>query len=169
MGISRLRFRRQTPRRSRAQALLEFALVLPITLLFAIGIVDFGRAFVFGVAVQQGAREAARLGANGHLNHYSNNTIVQRLIDASKPGLQGCTPSGGNAATQTCTDGFGVAWTFTVSPSAADGSDANSQLTNGATVTVTASGSMPLLTGFLTKYAGISRIQLQGKAVMLVL
>jgi len=46
-----------------AQSVVELALILPVFLIMLLGMFDIGRAFVFGVAVQNGAREAARLGS----------------------------------------------------------------------------------------------------------
>src|SRR5205823_5705029 len=38
----------------RSQALVEFALVLPILLIMLLGMIDLGRSLVFGVSIQQG-------------------------------------------------------------------------------------------------------------------
>jgi Flp pilus assembly protein TadG len=46
------------------QALVEFALILPILLLLAVGIMDFGRALFVFSEVSNATREAARYGAN---------------------------------------------------------------------------------------------------------
>ncbi len=45
------------------QALVEFALVLPILLLLAVGIMDFGRALFVYSEVSNAAREAVRFAA----------------------------------------------------------------------------------------------------------
>lgn len=45
----------------RGQALVEFALILPIFLLLLIGLFDFGRAIYAFNTINQAAREAARL------------------------------------------------------------------------------------------------------------
>jgi hypothetical protein len=47
--------------RSNAQALVELALVLPIMLFLLLGMVEFGRAYVAGIALEGAAREGARL------------------------------------------------------------------------------------------------------------
>jgi Flp pilus assembly protein TadG len=49
--------------RSRGQALLEFALVLPIFLLIVFGIIDIGRYVYLTNAFNEGAREGARYGS----------------------------------------------------------------------------------------------------------
>ena len=47
-------------RRSRGQALAEFALVMPMMLVMAIGVVDFGRVLWAQDIVSNAAREGAR-------------------------------------------------------------------------------------------------------------
>ena len=149
--------------RRRAQSLVEFGLILPVTLIILLGMVDFGRAYVYGVAVQQGAREGVRMGITASILGNPSNTnqlMMQRTIDASRPAMTGCTaPTSG--ASMTCTDGTGISWTITVAPSGTKSS--------GQTVRVTATGQMPLLVGFLTGLFGISSINLQGDARMVVL
>ncbi len=49
----------------RSQALLEFALVVPIFLILVFGIVDFGMGFKAYIAVTNATREGARFGAVG--------------------------------------------------------------------------------------------------------
>jgi hypothetical protein len=52
--------------RSRGQALVEFALVLPIFLLLLFGLIDVGRYVYVTNSFNQAAREAARVGAVLH-------------------------------------------------------------------------------------------------------
>lgn len=47
--------------RARGQALVEFALVLPIFLVLVLGVFDFGRLIVLHTSMTNGAREGARL------------------------------------------------------------------------------------------------------------
>lgn len=152
----------QPPRRQQAQALVELALVLMAILLLLIGMIDFGRAYTMGVAVQNGAREAARYGAG--LAIYSSLAssstgdpkIRQRLIDAASPALQGC-----SASSATCTDVYGATWTFTV--------ETPSGRTSGSMLRVSAAGQLPLLSGFLTGVLGITTIQIRGEAAMVII
>ena len=144
----------------RAQALVELALILPVLLIMLLGMIDLGRAFVFGVAVQNGAREAARVGANAGLDSSITDAVIaQRLIDASSPALDGCAPQTGSQPTSGC-----PSWSFTISPAAAARS-------SGTMLTVTASGQVSLLAGFLTGAMGLSLspIRVQGQAVMEIL
>lgn len=54
---------RRSHDRSRGQALVEFALVLPILFLLIFALVDFGRVIYTQNAISQGAREGARWGS----------------------------------------------------------------------------------------------------------
>jgi len=142
-----------------AQSLVEFALILPVLLVMLMGMFDLGRAFVYGVAVQNGAREAARLGAKAYLDPtVSDAIILQRLIDASAPALGGCQPQTGAQPSNGCST-----WTLSVTPSGTKAS--------GATLTVTATGRPALFAGLLSGFAGLSlpQITVQGQAVMEVL
>jgi len=47
----------------RGQALTEFAMLVPLMLLLAVGLGDFGRLFTAGIGVESAAREAADYGA----------------------------------------------------------------------------------------------------------
>jgi hypothetical protein len=49
--------------KQRAQGLVEFALILPVLLLIAFGILDLGRAFFVTIAIQNATREGARQAA----------------------------------------------------------------------------------------------------------
>lgn len=55
--------RRDRPEASRGQALVEFALVIPIFLLMLFGLVDMARIVYFNSTLSQAAREGARLAA----------------------------------------------------------------------------------------------------------
>ncbi len=137
---------------------MEFALVLPVTLILLLGMVDLGRAFVFGVSVQQGTREAARLGSKAALDTtITDATILQRLVAASDPALVGC------AAVTTSQSCGGGTWTFMLAftPSR----------TGGSTVEVKAVGNVSLLVGFLTGAMGLglNQVTVQGDAAMVVM
>ena len=87
--------RREQPRRSRRRdergaVLIEFVLVAPVLILFALGILEFGNAYsqIGSVerAAQQGARAVSSMG-NGRYADYE----ALRAIDASTRGLSGVT------------------------------------------------------------------------------
>jgi Flp pilus assembly protein TadG len=152
--------------------MVEFALVLPVLLVMLLGMIDLGRGLVFGVAVQQGAREAARVAAGAALDStVIDDVVLQRLIAASAPALVGCTPVLDTA--QSCGGG---AWTFSVKIRPSTGSPIYTSLAaartggalglSGSRVEVTARGSVSLLPDVLS--AGLGHIAVQGQAVMVV-
>ena len=147
--------RRGPPPRHSAQALIEFALILPVMLVMVLGGIDLGRALIYGVAVQNGAREAARLGATAAFDSsVTDTTVLQRLIDASGTGAR-IVPdmsAGHLTSAQTCA---GNQWNFTISiVTASHGTFSNiaaaradSQF-GGSKLTVTATGGVSMLAGF---------------------
>ena len=152
--------------------MVEFAFILPVTLFLMLGLFELGRAFVFGVTVQNGAREAARLAAKANYDaNVSDSAVLGRLVAASNPGLGGCASSTG---TQTCGGG-----TWTISMSIVNGSSTYSTIAAarsagalaGSTLTVTASGAVALLPGLNTGLPGytLPNITVQGQAVMVIL
>jgi Flp pilus assembly protein TadG len=171
------------PRHS-AQALIEFALILPVMLIMVLGGIDLGRAFVYGVAAQDGAREAARLGASAAVaTSVTDTAVLQRLIDASSPALAGCAAT--TATNQSCGGGT---WTLAISvlttsqtytsiaSAVAADSLAGCTLTGpvcqfpGSQLTVTATGQVSMLNGFRTPWGpSLFPITAQGQAVMVVL
>jgi len=168
----------------RGQALVEFAFILPVMLILVLGGIEIGRALTFGVAVQDGAREAARVAANARLDAVVTDAyIIQRLVDASAPTMLGCTPPASVTSTPiTLTCGGGTEhWTITlaVKPSGSATSystfsgipsSALGQL-NGGTVEVKAVGSVSLLAGLATGWTGMAlyQVTVQGDAIMVVL
>jgi Flp pilus assembly protein TadG len=54
--------RPRSRRRSRGQALVEFALIVPIFMVIAFGTIDFGLAFDASIGISNAAREGARAG-----------------------------------------------------------------------------------------------------------
>jgi Flp pilus assembly protein TadG len=63
----------------RGQALVEFALVIPVFLILVLGIVDFGWAFRSWMTVTNSAQEGAQLGAVGA----TCDDIKQRAVETS--------------------------------------------------------------------------------------
>ncbi len=168
----------------RGQALVEFAFVLPVLLIIVFGMIELGRAFVFGVAVQDAARNAARLAANARINPgITDAVILQRLVDASSPAMVGCAvPASTTSTPVTLTCGGGT-WTVTmaVTPNGWPASSSSSSFSalptsgvaqlNGGTVEVKVVGSVSLLNGLSTGTMGLRlySVTVQGDAVMAVL
>ena len=74
------------PRRERAAAAVEMAIVLPLLLLIVGGIIDFGRFFYTQNMVVNAAREGARSRALGYTTADADTRVGQSLI-----GYQGST------------------------------------------------------------------------------
>ncbi len=81
--MSRILFNKSRGRKSRGQAVIEFALVLPILLLVLLGITEFGRAFWTLNVLTQAAREGARVAALGG-NLEAVETRVEEVLNASR-------------------------------------------------------------------------------------
>lgn len=161
--------------RDRAQALIEFAIIVPVMLVILLGMIDLGRAFVFGVSVQNGAREAARLAERSATDVGVNDAaVLSRLIAASNPALTNCTPSFG--AQPTACGG----WTFTINVTAPDGTTYTSIDTAkadpqaqtrfpGSEIKVTARGSVSMFAGMNLGWGdSLFPIVAQGQASMAV-
>ncbi len=141
-------------------------------LLMTLGVIDLGRAFVFGVAVQEGSRQAARIAANASQDTtLTDAAVLGRLIAASNPALVGCASS---TSAQSCNGGT---WTFAIS--VLSGGNTYSSIAAartasalpGAQVTVTATGAVALLPGVSTGTFGLTlpQISVQGQSAMVVL
>jgi Flp pilus assembly protein TadG len=148
---------------TRAQALVEFAFVVPVLLVLTLGMIDLGRAFVFGVAVQNGAREAARVAATAGLDpNVKTRDVLQRLVDASAPAISSTACTLADGATDL--SGANCPWQATVSPSPVRRGSA-------VTVTVRTTRNISFVGGLLTGAFGLSLspFQVQGSASMVVL
>jgi Flp pilus assembly protein TadG len=180
-------------KRQSAQALVEFALILPVMLVLVLGSLDIGRALVYGVSVQDGAREAARLGATAAIDgsltdlgvHPVTDPVLQRLVDASSPALNACatTWASNHVLQPSCGGG---SWTFDVSVVTSDvGTNAQTSYTSiaaakagcvlpvckfpGSQLTVTATGQVSMLQGFSTAWGlQLFPIAARGQAIMVV-
>lgn len=75
-----------TPHDERGAALVEFALVLPVLMLFVFGIVSFGQAYSARIELTSAVREGARVVALGGTSPTVAADAVQRTKDAA-PGL----------------------------------------------------------------------------------
>src|SRR5438270_4660530 len=77
-----MRARRRASRRWSAQALVEFALVLPLFLLLVLGLIDFSRLLFTYISLTNGARELARTAAlprstsTASIAAFNNHTLV---------------------------------------------------------------------------------------------
>lgn len=154
--------------------MIELALVLPVVLVLTLGVIDFGRAYVVGIGVQQGAREGARFASNvaWQSGLITDTAVIQRLVDASMPALQGCSTTGistgvgtSTVSNQSC--GYGT-WTFTVTCLRSSVACTTKRV-SGDQVTVKATGSVPLLIGYLAGAFGVGSLSITGEATFPVL
>ena len=65
--MTKLHFRSSSRRRSRGQALVEFALVLPVLLILLMVLIEVARLFSAWLIVENSAREAARYAVTGRI------------------------------------------------------------------------------------------------------
>ena len=75
---------RRTGRREEGQAIVEFALLLPIFLLLVLGVVEFGRAWNAYQVVTDAAREGARTAVVADTNSVA--TVYRKIDDALNRG-----------------------------------------------------------------------------------
>ncbi len=84
---------RRPGERERGQALVEFAVILPIFLLIVFGVFDVGRAVYVNSVLSQAAREGARLGATeaGWVGVPDAGCVADKsAITSSNPGAHVC-------------------------------------------------------------------------------
>ncbi|HEY8838486.1 MAG TPA: TadE family protein [Dehalococcoidia bacterium] len=73
---------RRTVAESNGQAIIEFALLLPLFLLLLFGIIDFGRAYSASVTLTNAAREGARYGV---IQPTNTSGIISRVHTTAGP------------------------------------------------------------------------------------
>lgn len=86
--------------RTRGQALVEFALIIPIFLLLVFGLVDLGRAVFISNSLAEAARDGARYGSV-QARAYDDTTrndvelwVVDRLVGVPNPTVEAtCEPA----------------------------------------------------------------------------
>jgi Flp pilus assembly protein TadG len=99
MRISRL----HRTERSRGQALVEFALIMPLFAVILLGLLDFGRVIYAQNTVSEAAREASRVGSVSPSASASKYTAMRSAAITRSPGL-GLTS--GDIVGNGCTDCF---------------------------------------------------------------
>jgi len=109
--------RRRTARAERGSQLLEFSLALPILLLLAMGILDFGSTFALKAKLTNAAREGARIVVSTPLTNLNCSSSVPCPIQAAVNDMKNYLNNAGvdascldaNSATSTAS----LSWTFT--------------------------------------------------------
>jgi len=70
-------------RKQSAQAIVELALLLPVLILIALGMLDLGRVFYFQEAATNAAREGARFGTSIGATDADEGAIAQHARDGA--------------------------------------------------------------------------------------
>ena len=74
----------RTPReRTRGQALVEFAIIIPVFMLLLFGLLDFGRVIYAQQTITQDAREGARAGLVAALDTTINQASYDKIRTAA--------------------------------------------------------------------------------------
>lgn len=145
----RAAFRRHRQTRTRGQSLVEFALILPIFLVFVSACLDLGRVFYANISLNNAAREGAMEAASEAGTYIANgacdpvnNSVVCRVQLESKSSMVSITSSD-------------ISMTCSVSgcPHAA-----------GSTATVSVKGQFKLLTPILAAFFGGQTLNLTSSA-----
>jgi Flp pilus assembly protein TadG len=136
--------------RERGAALLEAAFTIPILLLIAVGIFEFGRAYQFWQVLTNAAREAARYSVTPNATEANAQAIAVQYMDNG--GVTGCTAAcvtvNRNVPLATGTgSNVSIAYPFTfiviqpISQLVTGGAGVNNTLTMSATATMRNEGS----------------------------
>jgi Flp pilus assembly protein TadG len=148
----------RTTRRSRGrgQALVEFALVIPIFMLLLFALLDFGRVVYAQQTIVQDAREGARAGLVAALDSPVTTSTYQKIRDAALKMAPGVTLANANITGAT----GGCASTVTDSISSGtcffpDGVNCTDS-TNPPRVVVKISVTVPLITPVISNLVGSS-------------
>src|SRR5512141_2453659 len=81
-------YQKQKPLGERAQAIVEFAIVLPILIMILVGLMEIGRLIVIYAGVTNASREAARYGSvvgrdNGNFKYQYCDAIKSKAINSA--------------------------------------------------------------------------------------
>lgn len=111
-GMTGSTFLARLGRSDRGAAIVEMALVLPLFLALAMGILVYGQYFLLAHAVQQSANDGARAAIVG-LDAADRRAIATRAVDRSMGSIGGFTPSSRSVAVTESSDAITVAVTYT--------------------------------------------------------
>lgn len=146
--------RRPSSPRSRGQALVEFALIVPVMLLLLVMAIDFGRLFFSYIQISNAAREGAAYGSHAPTNLV---TITSRALQETNAQAQ--RGESAIAVTAKCNDSAGTAL---ASCSLATGGAAGA----GNSITVNVNEPFTFMTPMIT--AVFSNLQLNASATSVV-
>ena len=86
-------FLRASARNERGQALVEFAIVLPMLLLLLLGIVDFARAWNVYEVLTDAAREGARIAVVDYQPAITEQDVRDAIVEAGQRAAIGIDPA----------------------------------------------------------------------------
>ena len=75
---------RSRARMENGQAILELVLVLPILLMLTLGVIEFGRAAYYDIAVADAARAGAQFASQSMADAYDQTSITQAALNNSQ-------------------------------------------------------------------------------------
>lgn len=115
VGMKPSIFLTRLARHERAAAIVEMALVLPLFLALALGILIYGQYFLLAHNVQQAANDGARAAIVG-LDAVDRRAIATRAVDRSMANIGGFTPATRTVGVTETNEAVTVAVTYTVPP-----------------------------------------------------
>jgi len=145
---------RQRQRRS-GSALVEFAVVAPILMIFILGILEIGRLVMVAQITTNASREGARYAVQGDANTAAIDSYLRTYLSAA--GLSN-TASGSNSAVTVTVESYsGSAWTTTADPST---------VASGSPIRVTVAVNFNSQSWLPTRFFVGNNKQVQGVTVM---
>lgn len=144
-------------RRTRGQALVELALIVPILLLLSLATLDLGRVFYAQISISGAAREGALEAAQNPTSFQSGqpcdgttNRIMCRILVESQGSFYTVTPAD---VTDVCHDGSGAVITCPATPALGD------------TATIRVQGHFTVLTPLIASFTGGSSVTLAATSI----
>ena len=141
--------------RRRGAATVEFAVIIPVLLLFILGIIEIGRLVMVAQIDTNAAREAARYAAQGGASTATIDTYTRNYLTAA--GINGAAAGTGSAVTITVESQANGTWTTTTDPST---------LPAGTPIRVTVSSNFNQQSWLPSRFFVGNNTQVQGVAIM---
>lgn len=157
------------PRRDepRGQALVEFALAIPIVLLLMLGLLDLGRIVFTNNSLSDGARHGAR---HATIDPRSG-TYCADIDDAVRTAIRGQPLSSYTVTYRTVAENGSVTGTYVVCQNGADGAGKAAMASNptvgpGDRVTIDLGADVDLALGFIAQATGRNTFNLEAESTM---
>lgn len=144
-----------SPRRRRGAATVEFAVVVPVLLLFILGIIEIGRLVMVAQVNTNAAREAARYAAQGSGDATAIDTYTRNYLTAA--GINNAAAGAGSAVTVTIEQQSSGTWVAVSDPTT---------VASGTPLRVTVSANFNQQSWLPTRFFVGNNTPVQGVAVM---